>query len=163
VLDQSAIRTKEYESWLMENGIEFGEQADCAGVMMRIACDKSINGPSNPIIDPRICGGRTCMLPSLGSDQVDIFLFVYYSLTTPTTGRSLMITPRSVTAQGFMDVDQEDYHGSAEEYFINNQVSQLRVIKDKWLDGYKVRVCRTLNLKSANCQQPQGRGSTAGA
>lgn len=41
---KSAIRTKEYETWLIENGIEFGEQADCAGVMMRIACDKGING-----------------------------------------------------------------------------------------------------------------------
>lgn len=41
---KSAIRTKEYESWLIEHGIEFGEQEDCAGCMMRIACDKSING-----------------------------------------------------------------------------------------------------------------------
>lgn len=41
---RSAIRTKEYENWLIEHGVEFGEQADCAGAMMRIACDKSING-----------------------------------------------------------------------------------------------------------------------
>lgn len=41
---KSAIRTKEYEAWLIEHGIEFGEQADCAGAMMRIACDKGING-----------------------------------------------------------------------------------------------------------------------
>lgn len=41
---RSAIRTKEYEAWLVAQGIEFGEQADCAGAMMRIACDKSING-----------------------------------------------------------------------------------------------------------------------
>lgn len=41
---RSAIRTKEYETWLIEHGIEFGEQADCAGAMMRIACDKRING-----------------------------------------------------------------------------------------------------------------------
>lgn len=43
---KSAIRTKEYETWLIEHGIEFGEQADCAGAMLRIACDKSINGKS---------------------------------------------------------------------------------------------------------------------
>ncbi|GAM33517.1 hypothetical protein TCE0_011r00466 [Talaromyces pinophilus] len=49
---KSAIRTKEYETWLIENGIEFGEQADCAGAMMRIACDKSINGRSL-MITPR--------------------------------------------------------------------------------------------------------------
>lgn len=52
---KSAIRTKEYETWLIENGIEFGEQADCAGAMMKIACDKTINGmfyftPSGKII-----------------------------------------------------------------------------------------------------------------
>lgn len=41
---KSAIRTKEYERWLIEHGIEFGEQADCAGAMMRIACDRQING-----------------------------------------------------------------------------------------------------------------------
>lgn len=41
---RSAIRTQEYENWLIEHGVEFGEQADCAGAMMRIACDKSING-----------------------------------------------------------------------------------------------------------------------
>lgn len=48
---KSAIRTKEYETWLIENGIEFGEQADCAGAMMRIACDKSINGKNQSIIN----------------------------------------------------------------------------------------------------------------
>ena len=41
---KSAIRSKEYETWLMERGIEFGEQADCAAAMMRIACDKGVNG-----------------------------------------------------------------------------------------------------------------------
>lgn len=41
---KSAIRTKEYETWLIEHGIEFGEQIDCAGAMMRIACDKGVNG-----------------------------------------------------------------------------------------------------------------------
>ncbi|KAJ5482167.1 Short-chain dehydrogenase/reductase SDR [Penicillium sp. IBT 31633x] len=49
---RSAIRTKEYENWLIEHGVEFGEQADCAGAMMRIACDKSINGRSL-MITPR--------------------------------------------------------------------------------------------------------------
>ncbi|KAJ4322632.1 hypothetical protein N0V94_002285 [Neodidymelliopsis sp. IMI 364377] len=41
---KSAIRTKEYETWLMDNGIEFGEQEDVASCMMRIAGDRSING-----------------------------------------------------------------------------------------------------------------------
>lgn len=41
---KSAIRTKEYEQYLIDNGIEFGEQEDCAGCMMRIACDRTVNG-----------------------------------------------------------------------------------------------------------------------
>lgn len=41
---KSAIRTAEYEQWLKDRGIEFGEQEDVANCMMRIACDKSING-----------------------------------------------------------------------------------------------------------------------
>jgi len=40
----SAIRTAEYEAWLTEWGIEFGERVDCAGAMVRISCDKSVNG-----------------------------------------------------------------------------------------------------------------------
>ncbi|OJJ62618.1 hypothetical protein ASPSYDRAFT_196420 [Aspergillus sydowii CBS 593.65] len=95
---KSAIRTKEYESWLIENGIEFGEQADCAGAMMRIACDRQING------------------------------------------RSLMITPRTKSEQGFVDVDKEDYSDPRDEYFIKKQETQLRIIEDKWRDDYKVRI-----------------------
>jgi NAD(P)-dependent dehydrogenase (short-subunit alcohol dehydrogenase family) len=41
---RSAIRTAEYEKWLVDRGIEFGEQKDVASCMMRLACDKSING-----------------------------------------------------------------------------------------------------------------------
>lgn len=51
-----------------------------------------------------------------------------------------MITPRSRASQGFMDVDKEDYNNSEDEYFTQQQVSQLRVIKDKWIEGYKVRL-----------------------
>ncbi|KAH8695728.1 hypothetical protein GQ44DRAFT_744530 [Phaeosphaeriaceae sp. PMI808] len=40
---KSAIRTKEYEQWLLSQGIEFGEQEDVANCMMRIASDKSVN------------------------------------------------------------------------------------------------------------------------
>lgn len=41
---KSAIRSAEYEKFLMNQGVEFGEQVDVAGCMMRIACDKAING-----------------------------------------------------------------------------------------------------------------------
>ncbi|KAH7029585.1 uncharacterized protein B0I36DRAFT_375036 [Microdochium trichocladiopsis] len=86
---KSAIRTAEYEKWLIERGVEFGETEDCGNCMMRIACDKSING------------------------------------------RSLMITPRSVVPQGFMDVDRDDYRDTPEDAYMK---------KDKWRDDYKVRV-----------------------
>ncbi|KAJ4322126.1 hypothetical protein N0V84_004961 [Fusarium piperis] len=96
---KSAIRTAEYEKWLLNNGIEFGEQEDVANCMLRIATDKSING------------------------------------------RSLMITPRSIAEQGFMDVDREDYKDIPEdEYFKKVQARQLFIIKDKWLDDYKVPI-----------------------
>lgn len=52
---KSAIRTAEYEKWLVDRGIEFGTQQDVANCMMHIACDKLINGMSkdfdaNPIL-----------------------------------------------------------------------------------------------------------------
>ncbi|KAI8310745.1 5'-hydroxyaverantin dehydrogenase [Colletotrichum sp. SAR11_59] len=40
---RSAIRTADYEKWLIDHGVEFGEQEDVANCMMRVACDKSIN------------------------------------------------------------------------------------------------------------------------
>lgn len=43
---RSAIRSAEYEKYLTDLGVEFGEQIDVANCMMRIACDKSINGGS---------------------------------------------------------------------------------------------------------------------
>ncbi|KAF2012450.1 NAD(P)-binding protein [Aaosphaeria arxii CBS 175.79] len=49
---KSAIRTKEYEDWLIEHGVQFGEQEDVANCMMRIATDKSVNGKSL-MITPR--------------------------------------------------------------------------------------------------------------
>lgn len=41
---KSAIRSAEYEQWLMDRGVRFGEQIDVSGCFMRIATDKSING-----------------------------------------------------------------------------------------------------------------------
>lgn len=41
---KSPAHTADYEQWLVEHGVEFGEVDDCANCMMRIACDKSING-----------------------------------------------------------------------------------------------------------------------
>ncbi|OBT43649.1 hypothetical protein VE00_05247 [Pseudogymnoascus sp. WSF 3629] len=93
---KSAIRTAEYESWLIDNGIQFGETEDCAGAMMRIACDRTVNG------------------------------------------RSFMITPRSFVKEGFKDTDKEDYTED-EPYFKQNQETQLRIIEDQWVDGYKAQ------------------------
>lgn len=41
---KSAIRSATYEKWLTDLGVQFGEQADIGNCMMRIACDKEING-----------------------------------------------------------------------------------------------------------------------
>jgi hypothetical protein len=58
-----------------------------------------------------------------------------------TTGSSLMITPRSVAKEGFMDIGRDDYLDTKEDaYFKKTQEIQLVIIEDKWLDDYKVRV-----------------------
>ncbi|EEY23340.1 hypothetical protein D7B24_004898 [Verticillium nonalfalfae] len=96
---KSAIRTAEYEKWLMDRGVEFGEQEDVGGCMMRVACDKSING------------------------------------------RSLMITPRSMAKEGFMDINRDDYLDTPEDAYLKKvQENQLVIIEDKWRDDFKVRI-----------------------
>ncbi|EGY23247.1 hypothetical protein VD0002_g4935 [Verticillium dahliae] len=96
---KSAIRTAEYEKWLMDRGVEFGEQEDVGGCMMRVACDKSING------------------------------------------RSLMITPRSMAKEGFMDINRDDFLDTPEDAYLKKvQQNQLVIIEDKWRDDFKVRI-----------------------
>ncbi|ESU08319.1 hypothetical protein SNK03_007628 [Fusarium graminearum] len=73
---KSAIRTAEYEKWLVDRGVEFGEQKDVSSCMLRIATDRSING------------------------------------------RSLMITPRSIAKEGFVDIDREDYKDTPEDEYL---------------------------------------------
>lgn len=99
-------------------GVEFGEQADVANCMMRIACDKAVNGkwPS----------WRECYRDGL-------------LLTL--AGRSFMITPRSIAPEGFVDSDREDYNPSgSDSYLAKLQASQLVVIDDKWLDNHATRI-----------------------
>lgn len=56
-------------------------------------------------------------------------------------GRSLMITPRSIAPEGFLDVDRDDYTDApVDAYMKKTQASQLVVIEDKWRDDYKVRI-----------------------
>ncbi|KAF6819032.1 AdhA [Colletotrichum musicola] len=96
---RSAIRTAEYEKWLLDHGVEFGEQEDVANCMMRVACDRSING------------------------------------------RSLMITPRTIAQEGFMDIDRDDYKDVSEDRYLKKlQEAQLVIIEDKWKDDFQVRV-----------------------
>ncbi|KAE8310455.1 hypothetical protein BDV41DRAFT_590350 [Aspergillus transmontanensis] len=49
-------------------------------------------------------------------------------------GHSLMITPASVAKEGFMDVDMDDY---TEGYFKKTQDVQLRIIEDRWVEGWE--------------------------
>jgi hypothetical protein len=51
-----------------------------------------------------------------------------------------MITPRSHCAQGFIDSNKEDYTEEADPMLKKNQDTQVVIIEDKWVDGYKVRV-----------------------
>ncbi|KAF4815064.1 5'-hydroxyaverantin dehydrogenase [Colletotrichum siamense] len=96
---RSAIRTADYEKWLIDHGVEFGEQEDVANCMMRVACDKTING------------------------------------------RSLMITPRSIAKEGYMDIDRDDYKDVPEDSYLKRlQESQLIIIEDQWRDNYNVRI-----------------------
>lgn len=113
---KSAIRTAEYEKWLVDRGVEFGEQKDVSSCMLRIATDRSINGECER--------------------------YQYFSeILMVVKGRSLMITPRSIAKEGFVDIDREDYKDTPEdEYLKKVQLSQLVIIEDKWLDSYKVRV-----------------------
>jgi hypothetical protein len=116
---KSAIRTAEYEQWLVNRGIQFGETEDCAGCMMRISCDKTVNGEFDP--------GNYDM-----SHSKQLMKF---------TGHSLMIVPRSEAKEGFKDVDRDDYRDTEEDaYMKRTQISQLATIEDKWLDDFKVRV-----------------------
>ncbi|TLD28157.1 hypothetical protein PspLS_04292 [Pyricularia sp. CBS 133598] len=94
---RSAIRSPEYEKSLTDRGVVFGEQEDVAACMMRIACDRSIDG------------------------------------------RSLMIVPRSMAKEGFMDTDREDFRDTEKDaYFKQTQETQLVIIKDRWRDDYVV-------------------------
>ena len=57
---KSAIRTAEYEKWLLDRGIEFGEQKDVANCFLRIATDQSINGAwMQPLTDLKLIFVRT--------------------------------------------------------------------------------------------------------
>lgn len=104
----SAIRTREYEQGLVDQGVQFGESEDVASCMARIITDTSINGR------PR------CLLsnPSLTDD------------TYP--GRSLMIVPRNIAKEGYMDPNLDDFVDN--KYFEDTQEVQLRVIKADWVD-----------------------------
>jgi NAD(P)-dependent dehydrogenase (short-subunit alcohol dehydrogenase family) len=44
---RSAIRSAEYEKYLLGKGVQFAEREDVARCMIRIACDRSINGMSS--------------------------------------------------------------------------------------------------------------------
>lgn len=113
---KSAIRTATYEKWLLDRGIEFGEQIDVSSCMARIATDKAVNGK----------------LSGHSRRFVQLLTMI---------GRSFMITPRSICKQGFVDTDREDYKDTEEDkYMKKTQEIQLVTIEDKWLDDYKVRV-----------------------
>lgn len=48
-----------------------------------------------------------------------------------------MIVPRSLAKEGYMDVGLDDF--VEDGYFKSTQAAQLRIIKDRWLDGVPVQ------------------------
>lgn len=105
---KSAIRSAAYEAELVSKGVEFAPPEDVALCMMKLATDRTING----VFFPMHPGWKT--------------------LTH--TGHSLMITPRSVAKEGFMDVGSDDHVD--EGYMKRTQEVQLKIIEDKWEPGW---------------------------
>lgn len=60
--------------------------------------------------------------------------FYFVSSLLNMIGHSLMITPRSVAREGFMDVGKDDH--IEEGYFKHTQDVQLRIIEDQWVPGW---------------------------
>lgn len=121
---KSAIRTAEYEKWLVDRGIEFGEPIDVSSCFMRVATDKAVNGKLSILAVIRGRKFQKIRWADVGG-----------------IGRTLMITPRSIAQEGFMDIDREDYgDGPEDAYLKKTQETQLVIIEDKWRDDYKVRV-----------------------
>lgn len=105
---KSAIRSAEYEQGLRDQGVDFGETEDVAACMARVITDVSINGRQK-------------------IQSKDL-----HWLLTPYSGKSLMIVPRSVAKEGYMDPDLDDFVDN--KYFVETQKVQLRVIKADWVD-----------------------------
>ena len=106
---KSAIRTVETERRLIGKGVEFGVPEDVASCMMRIAADREMNG------------------------EFDIWIGSF-GLILMDVGHSLMIVPRSVAKEGFIDPGLDDF---VEEGLMKSfQEAQLRAIEDRWLDDH---------------------------
>jgi hypothetical protein len=45
---KSAIRTPEMEAFLYSHGVRMAQPEDCVAAMMRLACDRTINGKLLP-------------------------------------------------------------------------------------------------------------------
>lgn len=89
-----------------------------ANCMMRIATDRSVNGMR--------------ILSSHGS---------HFAIADFVIGKSLMIVPRSIAKEGYIDIDKDDYtdDDGHDGYLKRTQDTQLTIIEDKWLDDYTVR------------------------
>lgn len=139
---RSAIRSAEYEKSLMEKGVVFGEQEDVAACMMRIACDRSIDGKirSSTLCPPPLfpfffffAFFLHFLLVMQKRSKIGLTLFHVFA------GRSLMIVPRSMAKEGFMDTDREDFRDTEKDaYFKQTQEAQLVIIQDRWRDDYVV-------------------------
>lgn len=76
------------------------------------------------------------MIPS-AADSISGLIVLTHRL-----GHSLMIVPRAVAKEGYMDIQRDDYlEGKAEDaYFKGEQERQLKIIQDRWLYGVPTHI-----------------------
>ena len=94
-----------YES-IRAKGLDFATTESCLAAVMRIACDKRING--------------RCIL----------FLCILAKLSR--VGHSFAIVPESVAKEGFIDLDEDDFKDQA-SYLFKFQSDVVRLRGDAWI------------------------------
>lgn len=102
---RTVIQSQQVYEAIRSKGLEFATTESCLAAVMRIACDKKINGTFLP----------------------GFFPFKFLS----STGHSFAVVPESVAPAGFTDLDEDDFIN--EESFISRfQSDVVRLRGDDW-------------------------------
>ena len=111
---KSAIRSAEVEKHLLDHGVEFGYPEDVASCMMRISTERTLNGGC-------IIKRSARILPKIRDKW----------LTAMDLGHSMLIVPRSIAKEGYIDACLDDF---VEDGIMKSfQDLQLKVIKQRWV------------------------------